>query len=235
MIYVCSDIHGDWDKYIKIFDIISLTANDTLFVLGDIIDRGDNGIKILKDMMNRPNVIPILGNHEFMANKVLSQSVDEINEDNMHKLDKTLMSNIITWFINGGEVTLNEFKNLSPFDRENILDYIEEFLVYEEITVNNQDYILLHSGISKNDFKEDKEMWEYYLDELLFDRMDYNKVYFKNKIIITGHTPVQVVRGNERNNKIFKANNHIAIDGGCAFGGNLIVYCLDNDKTYYIN
>lgn len=235
MIYVCSDIHGDWDRYIKIYDTINLTNDDTLFILGDIIDRGNDGIKILKDTMYKPNVIPILGNHEFMAKSILSLSVEEITEDNIHKLDENFINNIVNWFANGGQPTLNQFRTLSNFDRQSILNYIDEFLVYEEITVNNQDYILLHAGISKDAFKESKSMWEYYLDELIFERMDYSKTYFKDKIIITGHTPVQYIPENNNQDTIFKNNNHIAIDGGCGFDRNLIVYCLDNNKIFYIN
>ena len=44
---------------------LSLRPDDTLYILGDVIDRGPDGVKILQDMMARPNVVPILGNHEF--------------------------------------------------------------------------------------------------------------------------------------------------------------------------
>ena len=46
---------------------IALRPEDTLYVLGDVIDRGADGCRLLLDMMGRANVIPILGNHEFTA------------------------------------------------------------------------------------------------------------------------------------------------------------------------
>ncbi len=64
--YVCSDIHGRYDKYKALLDAISLKDSD-LYVLGDVIDRGPEGVKILQDMMCRPNVFPLLGNHEAVA------------------------------------------------------------------------------------------------------------------------------------------------------------------------
>ena len=67
MIYVMSDIHGCFDKYQKMLRRIDFAPEDTLYVLGDVIDRGPDGIKILQDMMGRVNVFPILGNHEFTA------------------------------------------------------------------------------------------------------------------------------------------------------------------------
>ena len=67
MHYVISDIHGCYEKYRGILQAIRLRSEDTLYVLGDVVDRGPDGIRILQDMMGRANVYPILGNHEFMA------------------------------------------------------------------------------------------------------------------------------------------------------------------------
>ena len=39
MHYVISDIHGCFEKYLKMLDLIGLAGNDSLFVLGDVIDR----------------------------------------------------------------------------------------------------------------------------------------------------------------------------------------------------
>lgn len=39
MIYVISDIHGCYDKYIKMLEKIRFSSEDTLYVLGDVLDR----------------------------------------------------------------------------------------------------------------------------------------------------------------------------------------------------
>lgn len=65
-IYCVSDPHGHYDKYRQVLLVIDLRPQDTLYVLGDVVDRDLDGIKILLDMMARPNVVPILGYHEFM-------------------------------------------------------------------------------------------------------------------------------------------------------------------------
>ena len=67
MIYVMSDLHGCYDKYMQMLEKIKFSSNDTLYILGDIIDREDNGIKILLDIMKRSNVIPLLGNHVIFS------------------------------------------------------------------------------------------------------------------------------------------------------------------------
>ena len=51
MIYAMSDLHGCYDKYIKMLEKINFNNNDTLYILGDIVDRGDGGIKILQDII----------------------------------------------------------------------------------------------------------------------------------------------------------------------------------------
>lgn len=37
---------------------------DVLYILGDVVDRGPEPMKILNDMSMRINVFPILGNHD---------------------------------------------------------------------------------------------------------------------------------------------------------------------------
>jgi hypothetical protein len=57
MIYVCSDIHGCYAKYLRMLEEIDLKKSDTLYILGDVLDReGDGGIDILQDVMQTPNV-----------------------------------------------------------------------------------------------------------------------------------------------------------------------------------
>ncbi len=71
MIYAMSDIHGCYEKYRDMLETIKFAADDTLYVLGDVLDRGPDGFKILLDMAARPNVVGLLGNHELLAAVVL--------------------------------------------------------------------------------------------------------------------------------------------------------------------
>ena len=67
MTYAVSDIHGYYEKYLAMLEKIRFSENDTLYVLGDVIDRGGEGIRILQDIMERSNVKMLMGNHEKMA------------------------------------------------------------------------------------------------------------------------------------------------------------------------
>jgi predicted phosphodiesterase len=72
MTYVISDIHGYYEQYRMMLQKIRFNDNDVLYVLGDVVDWGANPVEVLRDMSKRPNVIPIMGNHEYYALEMLS-------------------------------------------------------------------------------------------------------------------------------------------------------------------
>ena len=65
--YVVSDIHGEYDMFLELLDKIGLKETDTLYVLGDILDRGPHPLRLLRKLMEMPNVVCLVGNHELMA------------------------------------------------------------------------------------------------------------------------------------------------------------------------
>ena len=71
LIYVMSDIHGNERRFNSIMKQIDLRPEDTLYVLGDVVDRHPGGIRILRRIMAMPNAKMILGNHEYMMLRAL--------------------------------------------------------------------------------------------------------------------------------------------------------------------
>lgn len=61
MNYVISDIHGYYNQFIELLELIQLNDDDTLYVLGDVVDRGPNPIKTLLKLMEMPNAVCIVG------------------------------------------------------------------------------------------------------------------------------------------------------------------------------
>ena len=88
MTYVISDIHGCYEKYRTMLEAIEFTEDDTLYVLGDVLDRGPDGFKILLDMAARPNVIGLLGNHELLAAAVLPSLLRTIRRGEEQSFDE---------------------------------------------------------------------------------------------------------------------------------------------------
>ena len=47
-VYVVSDLHGQYDLFVRGLERIGFSGADKLYVIGDAIDRGPDGIKILQ-------------------------------------------------------------------------------------------------------------------------------------------------------------------------------------------
>ena len=66
MTYVIADIHGCYKEYRELLEKVGFSDTDTLYVLGDALDRGPEPMAVILDMMDRPNVYYILGNHDLL-------------------------------------------------------------------------------------------------------------------------------------------------------------------------
>ncbi len=233
MTYVMSDIHGEYEKYRTMLDKISFGHSDVLYVLGDVIDRGEKPFEIIYDMSCRHNVYPIIGNHELMALDVLNTLNVEITAENFDiQIDSGVVRKILDWQRNGSQSTMAEFKKLKTHMRTVLLDYMEDFAPYEALEIGDKLFILVHSGLGN--FSVEKDLDDYTLEELTMMRPDYGKRCFDNEniFIVCGHTPTLAI-----NNKaeIFHQNNYIVIDCGATFpSGRLACLCLETMEEFYV-
>lgn len=232
MTYVMSDLHGCYREYLEALETIGFSDRDTLYILGDVVDRGPEPIPLLQDMIARPNVIPLIGNHEYMAMQVLSRLCVEITEENA---DRHLTAEDITgyanWCLNGGDKTAAQFRALSREEQRAILDYLSEFSLYEEVRVGLKRFVLVHAGLDHFDRKRPLE--DYDLTEMIFHAPDFGRTYYRTKYLVTGHVPTASI-DKASSGRILERNHHIAIDCGCVFGLALGVYCLENGRKWYI-
>ena len=95
--YVVGDIHGCVKSFRNLVtEKLRLTKEDTLFLLGDYIDRGPDSKSVLDFIIELQResytVKPIMGNHEYM----LLQSLDNETE-------------FFNWMKNGSAQTLMSF------------------------------------------------------------------------------------------------------------------------------
>ena len=73
-IYVTSDAHGHVRALDEALSKISLTSDDTLYVLGDMIDRGPDPVGVIKLVRSLPNARVLKGNHEqIMLDAIIGQ------------------------------------------------------------------------------------------------------------------------------------------------------------------
>lgn len=235
MHYVCSDIHGRYDRYAALLAEIDLRPRDTLYILGDVLDRGPDGIKILQNMMVRPNVVPILGNHEFTAAVCLPWLLEEVTERALAALDESRLAALQEWLLNGGAPTLQELRGLTAEERQDILDYLGEMELYAQVEAGGRSFVLVHAGLGH--FAPDRPLEDYELDELLFDRPRPDRDFWPDRYLVYGHTPTRLLRkqlGEPLSDRILRRGRQFAIDCGCSFGGKLGCLCLDTLEEYYV-
>ena len=226
MTYVLSDLHGCDEKYFAMLEKIDLQESGTLYILGDVIDRGPGGVAILQDMRKRKNVIPFLGNHEDMALPVLRLLLGE----GLGESENIGYAYWADWRANGGEPTRYAFQQLSPEEREETIAYIKSFRLHEEITVAGRRFHLSHT-------LPDREQWqtgERNKEDFIWGEPDYELCYDPDLTFITGHTPTAFIDPAFRG-RIWQKNGHIALDCGAVFdGGNLGCICLDTMEEFYV-
>jgi len=227
MKYIISDIHGEYQMFLKMLEKINFSNSDTLYILGDVVDRGPEPIKVLQYIIDKPNIILIRGNHEQMMLDAICLSKD--------KKEYVSTINSRLWMRNGGFVTVDQFLNLPFEEQKKIYKYIGGTELFKIVDKN----LLVHAGIPmyKFDYKDDEElslaMKKANKDYLLWDRdMVYNDEFFlDNYHIYIGHTPTLKLHDT---NKIYKTMGFTLIDGGACFApGVLICVCLDNNNVYY--
>lgn len=250
--YVISDIHGQYKSYKKMLRIIDFQPDDTLYVLGDVIDRGADGIKILSDMMKRDNVKLFLGNHELLMLDALK------NLQEYRSKDRDDMDDMDLWLdpCNGGKKTYEAFLELSPKKKKDIISYLENSYITYRIKIGTEKYHLSHAYVceKKGDcFRysdlNHHQMWDVVWINI-YDRafLGKNSAHlFPNKktTYVAGHTFTQRLDCTDDLGRgiIYRNNNHcgykvINIDCGMALknkSSQLGCLRLEDGAEFYIS
>lgn len=220
--YVISDIHGCFREFIALLKEVNFSEKDTLYVLGDVVDRGPEPIKCLKYIIERENIKMLKGNHEdFMIKSIINGS-KRVNA---------------LWMFNGGEITLTQYEKLSGKEQREINQYLDCLPLYFII----DDYILVHAGINSfivnPKLSVEDNMRRQAEDDLLWIRENFinNPNGFNEKIIIFGHTPTSCLNPGGEDfvwvDSVYQ--DKIDIDCGCVYGGNLSLLNLDTLEIIY--
>ena len=179
--YVISDIHGEYERFMELLEEIELKDTDTLYVLGDVLDRGEHPIKVILKLMEMPNAFCIVGNHEVMALECLRFLCQEITDLAIEEVDAELLDNLVLWKYNGGDATIREFRALDSEMREEVLNFLEDFSLYEELQWRKT----VSAGAWRlGGFTPEKRIEEYSLHDLVWARPDYQKEYFADTNLV---------------------------------------------------
>ena len=137
--YVMGDVHGMYTRFLEMLHTIQFKDSDRLIMIGDVIDRGPNGLDVLERVMNAPNIEMVMGNHELMMLDYLSAQTPK---EAIH--DRSI------WFHNGGKPTFDALMKLSEEEHEHIRGYLLNLPISMEIEVGKQKYYLVH-GFPEDD------------------------------------------------------------------------------------
>ncbi len=237
MTYVMSDIHGYMNLFNNSLKQIDFSDKDELYILGDVIDRGPDGIKLLLKIMRSKNMFMVLGNHELMM-------LNYYTGDRFWRFHS-----LSVWTRNGCDPTIEQFNKYADSTQNRILKYLRKLPIERRLVINKKEYILCHSQPSISSFKnnplkmQDADCFFGNGDEFsVWYRKNIDDDNFKNITIIHGHTPVfNSSKTIPIENKICISSKRINLDCGCAaisyrnnlYHGRLGCLRLEDMKEYY--
>lgn len=223
MTYVLSDVHGNSQRFRSILSQIDLQPEDTLYILGDVIDRYPDGGRLLRQIMKMPNAKMLLGNHELMMLEALRSDMPA---------GMWATSNLWLWYDNGGAVTHRYLKHLRKTDRAALLEYVASLPLFYDVEIGGKKYKLVHAAPTElfRDYgfrhRNEKEfaVWMR-LDPAFCNMQDYT--------IVFGHTPTKYYQDGKPL-RIWKGERLLGIDCGCGFAhGRLACIRLEDEKVFY--
>jgi serine/threonine protein phosphatase 1 len=128
--FAIGDIHGCLAALETLLAEIRLRPNDTLVVLGDVIDRGPNTRGVLDRLLRLQKecrLVPILGNHDQMLLQII---------DGHQKL-------YVDWLLFGGNMTLESYETMRVADiPKKHIDFLRNSRLYYE----TDRYFFLHGS-----------------------------------------------------------------------------------------
>ena len=222
MTYVMSDIHGNYQKFLTILDQISFGEDDVLYIIGDLLDYGNEAMELIADLSVRLNVYCVAGEHDYLAARMLS-GFDKMLKSGATP-DPEYIAEMTAWVKEGGASTLEAFRALEADEREGVLEYLEEMTLFEEVEVKGKNYVLLHAGLA--DYDADSDLEDYLPEDFFSEPLDPSYPLMEDTTVIVGHCPTQ-------SGRIERGEGSIFIDCGAAEGGQLGCLCLENGKEYY--
>ena len=219
--YAFSDLHGVYDLWAQIRNYAQ--PQDTLIFLGDAIDRGPHGIKIMKELLEDPRVIYICGNHELM---MLNAWEDPLE--------------MALWKANGANKTRKDLMRIPHNERieliANLKHQITKYAIY--LNKQNKQIILTHSGFNPDIDKDlsDTAWNRKHIAEEWTQNLDYH-----DAILVHGHTISWTLNEYNRNinpDKVVAAitycqGHKIDIDMGTIITGKACLLDLDTLQPIY--
>ena len=227
MTYCISDIHGEYDLFMRLLEKIQFSDSDRLIVCGDFIDKGTASIRLAKAIFALPNAYCIMGNHEYMFLKFYRAKMhsENLNFDDM----------------------LCHLQQYFPTENTSLDWNTVDMLVDLPYYVEEKDFICVHAGVPLDSSGRILPLSEGLPEQFVYDRRFKSpKILPKDsKCVLFGHTPTMSIapatkilaypkntqKSNERSiSDYFK----IHLDTGASLSGVLGCFCIDTCRAFYV-
>ena len=222
MTYFVSDLHGEYELFCSLLDKINFSGDDTMYICGDILEKGDSSLKLLKLISSKKNIKCVLGNHD----------------ENFLKYYRTIMEKSPTDF----DIVLSSLREFFFEDKELLTWDMVDFLEFLPLYIETEDFICVHAGIPIDENGYLKNLDKVSKEEFLFDRRfkDSDVIHKSKKCVFYGHTVtdngkiIAYKRPNTKGDNI-KDFYKIHLDTGAWQNGILGCFCLEKCECVYIN
>lgn len=212
--FAISDIHGCRKTFQALLSKIAFTKADTLYILGDYVDRGPDSKGVLDDIIKMQDfgyqIHCLKGNHEVM-----------------------LLDSIKTSWNTADDELLNSFGiSHVQYIPEHYIKWVKNLPLYIEL----EDYILVHAGLNFNipNPLEDEESLLWIRDWHHHIRHDW----LAGRVIVHGHTPRSKTEILSQAVSL-GSDGYFDIDAGCCFHqydnglGNLCAFDMDTRQVHF--
>lgn len=192
MTYCLSDVHGELDRFHAMLELIGLREEDTLYIIGDVIDRKPGGVDLLRLIMGAPNMVMLLGNHEVMC-------LDTLGPHNTFGARSL-------WKSNGGGCTYRELVYATPVrERHEILRFLGGLPDCLDVQAGGRQFHLVHGMPGETTYDR---VWGRPLPD--------SPAPFDDRLTIIGHTPTVYLNGDDGGPlRMWHGRGIIDIDCGC--------------------
>ncbi|WP_063800849.1 metallophosphoesterase family protein [Mastigocoleus testarum] len=160
------DVHGHYKGLMTLLEMIAPSSSDSIYFLGDLIDRGPQSAQVVKFVKESPHKC-LLGNHEQMLLNVMAE-------------EEASSSVIQNWLYSGGQATISSYQGGTILKED--VEWLKTLPTYLDLG----DVWLVHAGIDPNIplAKQTADQFCWVRDEFL----SVEESYFTDKLIIVGHT-----------------------------------------------
>jgi serine/threonine protein phosphatase 1 len=258
-VWVIGDIHGCYDQFMEILSFPQIAKEDIVILIGDIIDRGPDSVKMLDWAMENVNCggnyLMIMGNHEQSIIVNLKSLIGQQERKNKYRVydgadpidykdlpiyDLRCDYDFCEYMEKAGIHTIGQ--------AEKYIRWMEKLPLYYKVSLSNKKkYMIAHAwfegelhpdGSIRQIISDNKILW--YRDSDFYHNLvenDYIPME-DGEVLVHGHTPIPTIRGQygEPATPIFRKHS-INIDGGCfldkGYGGRLIALCLNDLRKIY--